>query len=952
MKKIIALWVSVSILVLNCVPAGAQQSPQKIVRGFRALTATEAKQVIAPRLSTSLSVPAAAAAGRLPASPAATNPAPVLSVPAAQEEQTAPQALETPAVKSLVDENTHQAVSRGVEEAVFKATLGENLTYAQIRERIAQGKTARVAERILTYPNQNVREGMLRNEFVQVALAGNATAGQMQRAADFWRNDLQQTLSSFSSVPQGDLTDWVTNAAQSKNAFARTASQALADVAALGLYGTEKDGAVILDFYRKAAQTPLKPVAEASCARALLRLGAQKELTALASEAATATPLWKSVSAYARQQGLVLPAGGAAASTQGTEVFVPVLEKLGKINVMAADPSAEATTLYMNLGREGTVPAPVPAVNAPLAPAFAAVKLPQLTLPAETSLQANAFSVAEGGSEVSASKLTAFQRAAQSVGNGQKASFSFFSRTPSASANEQAGVLYGGVPLPALWKNAKKVFASAKKLFASKKAPSNPAAFNPQAATGLQGAIQRASLYAASFIMGLEVATPVIANIGSSFQLSLSDNILVAVATYLPYSVGAFLSNWLKEKIGRKASMNLGLALMGTGFTAGVTLFGLNGAFVPQPDMWAHFYNILGCITLASTGGVFVHNAVGPMMTDLSKGASDLVLQKRMANTEFSRALGMMASFAFPFISTNVLGMDWSFTFALPIPLVAAAALGINLAKIPNTKPELEPKPLQLPQETQTGKRNRRAYKLTSSIQNNSYIRLFKEEKGVAGLLTGLMLMNAVEMSYNNGFLFLMRDLTANSPYQYLFGLAQYAIPFLIGRHLAKGFLKWFPKHNMTIATLLSGLGGFAALPFADDVYALTASLFLSEMGISTAFTLAFARTAKNAHTQDRVVSLIVASAISCAFGPMLLSNLAETLINMGLCSTADATTAALIGIPSALAVLSTLIFKRIEGSQATEGAAQTAAAPKTNWLKKLINRLLGRNNNQPLGNH
>ena len=408
--------------------------------------------------------------------------------------------------------------------------------------------------------------------------------------------------------------------------------------------------------------------------------------------------------------------------------------------------------------------------------------------------------------------------------------------------------------------------------------------------------------------------------------------------------------------------MNLGLALMGTGFTAGVTLFGLNGAFVPQPDMWAHFYSILGCITLASTGGVFVHNAVGPMMTDLSKGSSDLVLQKRMANTEFSRALGMMASFAFPFISTNVLGMDWSFTFALPIPLVAAAAMGINLSKIPNTKPELEPKPVPLVQETQAGKRNRRAYKLTSSILNNSYIRLFKEEKGVAGLLTGLLLMNAVEMSYNNGFLFLLPKLTAGSSSQYIFGLMQFAVPFLIGRHLAKGFLKWFPKNNMTVATALSSAGGLAALLFPDNVYALTAALFTAEMGISTAFTLAFARTAaftlafartaKNAHTQDRIVSLIVASAISCAFGPMLLSNLAETLINMGLCSTADATTAALIGIPSALAVLSTLIFKRIEGSQATEGAAQTAAAPKTNWLKKLINRLLGRNNNQPLGNH
>lgn len=947
MKKIIALWVSASIIGLSSAPATAQPAPRNLARGIKALTTQGSKKALAPRLDARVNIPAAART----AGSAALGKTPTLGVatvrPAAV--QTAPLAQEMPALSGEMP----QAMHRRVEETVLKATMEENLTYAQIRERVAKGQTARVAERILTYPNESVREGMLRNEFMQVALAGNATAGQLARAADFWRTDLQKSLEALSSLPSGDLKTWV-SAFRGKDASVLAFNQSLADVAALGVYGTEKDAALILDFYQKTAATSAEPLAAAAAARALLRLGAKQELTALAEAAGNQSPLWDSVSAYARRQNIPLAVDRKQPASQPDDAFVPVLETLGKVNVMAADPSAEATTLYMNLGREGATVAAAPKAEGSLA--LPALQLPALELPADAAaLQVGAVSVPEGGTlsapATANGSLTAFQQAAQAAGKNARSTVSFLGRTPK-SANENAGVLYGGLPLPALWKNAKKVFASAKKRFASNKPAQNPAAFRPQTNEGLQNAIQRASLYAASFIMGLEVATPVIANIGSSFQLSLSDNILVAVATYLPYSLGAFVSNWLKEKIGRKASMNLGLALMGTGFTAGVTLFGLNGAFVPQPDMWAHFYNILGCITLASTGGVFVHNAVGPMMTDLSKGASDLVLQKRMANTEFSRALGMMASFAFPFISTNVLGMDWSFTFALPIPLVAAAALGINLAKIPNTKPELAPKSVQLPQETQTGKRNRRAYKLTSSIQNNSYIRLFKEEKGVAGLLTGLLLMNAVEMSYNNGFLFLMRDLTANSPYQYLFGLAQYAIPFLIGRHLAKGFLRWFPKHNMTIATLLSGLGGFAALPFADDVYALTASLFLSEMGISTAFTLAFARTAKNAHTQDRVVSLIVASAISCAFGPMLLSNLAETLINMGLCSTADATTAALIGIPSALAVLSSMIFKRIEGSQATEGAAQTAAAPKTNWLKKLINRLLGRNNNQPLGNH
>ncbi|MBR2392653.1 MAG: hypothetical protein IKA93_03675, partial [Elusimicrobiaceae bacterium] len=316
-----------------------------------------------------------------------------------------------------------------------------------------------------------------------------------------------------------------------------------------------------------------------------------------------------------------------------------------------------------------------------------------------------------------------------------------------------------------------------------------------------------------------------------------------------------------------------------------------------------HFYKTLACITTASVGGVLVHNAVGPMITEISKGASDLLVQKRNSYTELARAAGMAASFAFPFLSTAVLGMDWSLTFALPLPFVALAAIGINSGKLPNTKPV---KAATLPTEKQIS--------LWEKVKNNQYLHLFKEERGVAPLLTGLLIMNAVEVSFNSGFLLLLPALTQNPSMQYLFGIAQFAVPFLLGRYLAGHFLKWFPKNNMAIATALGALGGFASLTAAQsNVYLLTASLFAAELGISTAFTLAFSRTAKNPKTQDRIVSLIVASAISCAFGPMLLTDLAQGLIDAGILSTQAATATTLLGIPAALATISALLFKRAD---------------------------------------
>lgn len=936
MKKVIASLVSVSILVLNTVPVQAQV-PQKIVRGLKAVTS--AKPTVMPKLTyPTVSVPAAAALKRLPTVQTTVPAAKLPQIPAAKQ---AKQALEV--------------LPAGVERAVTQAVIADQLSLTQIQERVQEGNMDRLADKILSYPNQNVREGLLRNEFVQVAAAGYANAEQAARAAAFWRNDLQSTMEAFSSLPEGDLKALQQAYAQ-KDVAVSDVNAALADVAALGLYGNKEDAALILNFYRKASATPLAPLAEASAARALLRLGAQDELAQLASEAQAGSVLWKGVSEYAKKAGIHLAVAPQKTAEVQTDVFRPVLKKFGKINILAADPSKEATAIYMNVGR-GTRTITPAGQEVPSAPA-ANVELPELNLAYDpAALQAQAFSVAGGenvssvGAQGASSGSTLFQQGLKKAGLTQPAAQA--AAQPKAAA-DNSGILYGGLPIPALWQSAKKAFSSVKKLFAPKNAAAaQRPALSPleqQPASGLTGLMQRAGLYMASFVMGLEVATPVIANFGTSFGLSLSDNILVAVATYLPYSVGAFLSNWLKQKIGRKASMNLGLALMGGGFTAGVTLFGLDGSFVPQADALAHFYNILGCITLASTGGVFVHNAVGPIMTDLSAGASELSLQKRNANTEFSRALGMAASFAFPFLATKVLGMDWSFTFALPIPLVAAAALGINLSRIPNTKPVLEPKaqPAPVPAE---GQRNRRAYQLTSSFQNNSYVRLFKEEKGVAALLTGLFIMNAVEMSFNNGFMFLLPSLTTDPSSQYLFGLAQFAAPFLIGRYLARNFLKWFPKNNMSIATAISAIGGLAALPLAGNVYALTAALFAAEVGISTTFTLAFARSAKNIRTQDRIISLIVASAISCAFGPMLLTHLAQGLMDAGICSASSATAAAMIGVPAVLSLLSAALFKQIERSaQPAEGVAQAAqqAAGKASWWQKLIARIKQLFGNKP----
>lgn len=771
-----------------------------------------------------------------------------------------------------------------------QARLAQTLTAPQIRQRVQAGHLQDLPTRILAYPQATERAALLREEFVETALGFPTSKEQMAKALEFWRADL-------------------------KNFAADTAQNALSDAAALGVFGFQEDAALLTSFYRRALKTPAEPLAASVVAKALLKLKAYDAFATFIKEVKTQQAVAGAVE-YAREQGLSVPAVSAQAENTSYE-----LKNAGKVTLLAANPAKQAVADYVALTPK--TPQTLAEQAQYIAPAFSPVDLPTL------NLQTPALAVAQADVSAQAAEtpgLTAFQRGAKKALQArrtaaeQKSSVSFLGRSQNTD-NQNA--LYGGLPVPALWKTAKKLVGGVKNLFAKKAASHAALPTQPQTSTF----IQRASLYMSSFVVGLEVATPVIANFGTSFGLSLEDNILVSVATYLPYSVGAIFSNWLKEKIGRKASLNVGLGLLAAGFTAGVSLLGLNGNFVPWQDAMAHFYSILGCIMAASTGGVFVHNAIGPMMTEISAGESELIRQKRSANTELGRAMGMAASFAFPFIATKLLGQDWSFTFAMPLPLLAAAALGLNFAKIPNTKPQVAAP------EVKTGEK---VGKL-AALKNNAYVRLFKEEKGVAALLAGLFTMNAVETCFSNGFLFLLPGLTEDPSSQYLFGLAQFAAPFLLGRYLAGNFLKWFPKHNMSIATLLSAVGGVAALPLANDAYALTAALFAAETGISTAFTLAFARTAKNTHTQDRVISLIVASAISCALGPVLLSNLAQNLMDAGIFSSAGATTAALIGVPSALALLSAGLFHKLERNQA-KAAATGGKRTLPNWLKKIAN--------------
>lgn len=666
---------------------------------------------------------------------------------------------------------------------------------------------------------------------------------ELPKAQLFWHENAKQLAARLSAQPQEFSTDAL--------------NELIADVAAIGIFSSQEgDASFLLNLHQQLAHTPVAPYITTAIARALLRLRAYEAVKQLAAHTLNNTELWHEISVYIRQHKLPCRLPNLGAGVSKNTPPQPPLD--GEIVFRANDPSVGATSWYMQVA-SGTLAQQ--RAGMALTSRLPSPKMPFLQPLQPPRLPGNVL----------------------------------LSLAP-------AGVSFTGFVSPQISLSSNRTKLSARNWPQKQRRITNPR--SPGAVlTGPDATWwQRTGLYMSSFVVGLEVGQPIMATLGETFQLSLSKNILVSAATFLPYSIGAFGADWIKNKIGKKACLNTGLFLTGGSFLAGSQLLGLNGHF----SLWNHpdaqFYSILGAIALASWGGTLVHSALGPIMSEISRNTTELQRDKRIAFTELGEASGLLASYFFPLLSTGALGLDWSAPFQLAWPLVTLAALSVNTSRLHNFKSSIHPAPTLTAPKTWKQK-----------ILANPYVQLIKTDKSASYLLKGLLLLNGIELSLNSGFLLMLPSLTQNTSSQYVLGLAQFAAPYVAGSYLGNKFLKWFPNRNMTASAALAAVGGIGAVFCTHNVYALTATLATAELGLSAAYTLSFTKAAKQPQTQDRMTSLILASVVTAAAGPYLLTQIAQALVNLGLFSTATASSLSLIAIPGLLSLGLLRIFKKLE---------------------------------------
>ena len=204
------------------------------------------------------------------------------------------------------------------------------------------------AKQILEHQNPVEQKLLFRADFPVLALNGHVQPAELEQAVEFYRTQLTQAEGIFTQLPAADLT--------APLALPRDVAGVVADIANLGMFGqAAKDAPAILETYQKTVGTSAEPVVTAVASRALLRLGAYKELEQMAQTSTLQPELWAGIEKYAQKHNLpVTIAKKERTAIDVSDFTATTLQDFGALSVTAVRQDAVSTALYMSAGNKGT----------------------------------------------------------------------------------------------------------------------------------------------------------------------------------------------------------------------------------------------------------------------------------------------------------------------------------------------------------------------------------------------------------------------------------------------------------------------------------------------------------------------------------------------------------------------------------------------------------------------
>lgn len=352
-------------------------------------------------------------------------------------------------------------VSRAAEEA--RPVLNRDA----VRSARMAGQVEGLTSRILSISQAPLRAGLLRGEFVALALEYQISSRELALATDFYRTDmvrLSGSFSHFSGQTLGEvfrqLPKDTSSAVYQQLAECR---DALSSAAALGLFGTKADAPALVKFYEQAVDTAFEPAAAAIAARGMLRTGAYDELSSWAEKYAKDDFFWSELAAYVQSNGLPVVIKAVSAQSARPSLSLRRFLRDGfEKNALNADFSREATEAWMKLGTERK---PVVSASAAAPAEPAAVPALENGLDVRLAVSDLTFApleIASAGQTASVSQTAVSPSASAAAGTPAVSSgnIAFLSKnTPSSSS----GILYSGFPVFGMAQAARQTYQLAKR---------------------------------------------------------------------------------------------------------------------------------------------------------------------------------------------------------------------------------------------------------------------------------------------------------------------------------------------------------------------------------------------------------------------------------------------------------------------------------------------------------
>lgn len=322
------------------------------------------------------------------------------------------------------------------------------------------GQYDRAAQHILSLPlSQQIP--LLRNEFVLLHLLEKVSVPQRLKVHRFLREDIQQKLPAFESVAGQSLeTVFEENTGKAQAAVCR---EVLSSAAALAFLGTAEDAGLFVALHQAAAKGPFEEVATRLTGRGLLRLQAYEAFNQWAEPLSQEGEFWLGVAAYARRNRLPVSLHPAVTVRPVQEVpgLAVWLEKGNVLNGLNAKDSIEATEKWLETGRK----------SARLQETAATFHQPSAPLPKEAPVRPDLASfnplLVSSNTQITSAVLPNQPAAVQPAAAAA-------AQTPS-----NAGVLYSGVPVFALWNKAGRAWNRLSKLWSKKPVVSLPVEEEP-----------------------------------------------------------------------------------------------------------------------------------------------------------------------------------------------------------------------------------------------------------------------------------------------------------------------------------------------------------------------------------------------------------------------------------------------------------------------------------------